>query len=72
MTTRKPEGYPKFSTGDLVTVKNMPRTDKFCIIAIKNNEHEEPIAVLKALFNNTFIIEKPISELNSLLIKGHL
>ncbi|KUG02688.1 hypothetical protein ASZ90_019947 [hydrocarbon metagenome] len=68
----KSEGSPKCSTGDLVTVKNMSRTDKFCIIAIKCNEDGEPIAVLKALFNNTFIIEKPISELNSLLIKGNL
>ncbi len=70
--TVKPEGQLKFSTGDLVTVKNMPHTEKFCIIAFKYHEHEEPIAVLKALFNNTFIIEKPVSELNSLLIKGIL
>lgn len=68
----KSGGRSKFSTGDLVTVKNMPRTDKFCIIAIKRNDQEEPIAVLKALFNSTFIIEKPISELDSLLIKGSL
>ncbi len=68
----KSEGRSKFSTGDLVTVKNMPRADKFCIIAIKRKDQEEPIAVLKALFNSTFIIEKPISELDSLLIKGSL
>ncbi len=68
----KSENCPKFSAGDLVTVKNMSRSDKFCIIAIKCNENEEAIAVLKALFNNTFIIEKPVSELNSLLIKGRL
>lgn len=65
-------GNPGFSTGDLVTVKNMPRTHKFCIIAIKDQEKQEPRAVLKALFNHTFIIEKPISELDSLLIKGKL
>ncbi len=68
----KPEGEAKFSAGDLVTVKNMPRGDKFCIIAFKHDEQGEAIAVLKALFNNTFIIEKPVSELNSLLIKGSL
>jgi hypothetical protein len=30
------------------------------------------LAILKALFNDTFIIEKPCSELRSLLIKGLL
>ena len=39
--------------------QNMPRTHKFCIIAIKDQEQQEPRAVLKALFNHTFIIEKP-------------
>ncbi len=65
-------GSPRFSTGDLVTVKNMPYTHKFCIIAIKDQEQQESRAVLKALFNHTFIIEKSISELDSLLIRGRL
>jgi hypothetical protein len=67
-----PEGAVRFAAGDLVTVKNMPLNHKFCIIAFKNNGNKEPVAVLKALFNHTFIIEKPLSELDSLLIKGQL
>jgi len=63
---------PGFSTGDLVTVKSMPPEERFCIIGFKNKGKREPIAVLKALFNDTYIIEKPVSELSSLLIKGIL
>lgn len=65
-------GKKMFSTGDLVTVKNMSTDAKFCIISIQYDGEKEPIARLKALFNNTYIIEKPLSELNSLLIKGLL
>ncbi len=62
-----------FAAGDLVTVKNMPESERFCIIGFKGNkDNMQPIAVLKALFNDTYIIEKPVSELNSLLIKGFL
>lgn len=61
-----------FNKGDLVSVKNMPREGRFCIIGFKEKEGSEPVAVLKALFNDTYIIEKPLSELNSLLIKGLL
>lgn len=62
-----------FAEGDLVTVKSMPQHDYFCIIGFKYSENAvQPIAVLKALFNNTYIIEKPVSELNSLLVRGIL
>lgn len=62
-----------FAIGDLVKVKSMPGNEHFCIIALKNIAgSKEPIAVLKALFNDTHIIEKPVSELTSLLIKGQL
>lgn len=61
-----------FSTGDLVTVKNCRNDERFCIIGLKTNEKNELIAVLKALFNDTYITEKPVTELNSLLIKGVL
>ncbi len=63
---------PGFNTGDLVTVKTMPPEYRFCIIGFRNKGKGEQIAVLKALFNNTYIIEKPVSELCSLLIKGIL
>ncbi|MGI6452725.1 MAG: hypothetical protein ACOX0E_04525 [Syntrophomonadaceae bacterium] len=61
-----------FCTGDLVTVRNMPKSKRFCIIKIKKGPHGEKMAVLKALFNDTYIIEKPVTELISLLIKGVL
>ena len=61
-----------FTTGDLVTVKHMPKNERFCIIGIKNKSGSEGVAVLKALFNETYIIEKPFSELQSLLIRGML
>ncbi|MDD2372891.1 MAG: hypothetical protein WC109_04130 [Syntrophomonadaceae bacterium] len=60
-----------FAIGDLVSVKNMPRNEHFCIIAVRG-EKGEKTAVLKALFNDTYITEKPVSELVSLLIKGRL
>lgn len=63
---------PGLTVGDLVTVKNMPSDERFCIIAIKNKGRGQPVAVLKALFNDTCIIEKPLSELKHLLIKGLL
>ena len=62
----------KFYTGDLVTVKNSRNDEPFCIIGLKINEHNHQIALLKALYNDTHIIEKPVSELKSFLIKGKL
>ncbi len=61
-----------FSVGDLVKVKTMSKDEHFCIIGFKYKDTHEPIAVLKALFNETYIIDKPVSELSSLLIKGQL
>ncbi|MEN6350212.1 MAG: hypothetical protein ABFD08_12560 [Syntrophomonas sp.] len=61
-----------FTAGDLVTVKSMSKNERFCIIGLKNKKGGETIAVLKALFNDTYIIEKPVSELQTFLIKGLL
>lgn len=61
-----------FHTGDLVTVKTRPQDERFCIIGFKTNTNNEQIAILKALYNDTYIIEKPVKELNSLLISGNL
>jgi len=63
---------PSFSPGDLVTVNSMSKQERFCVIKIKKENEQEQVAVLKALFNDTFIIEKPVHELQSLLIKGIL
>lgn len=62
----------QFQLGDLVTVISMPYSGRYCIIGFKSNERHEPVAILKALFNDTIIIERPISDLKSLLIKGIL
>jgi len=61
-----------FCEGDLVTVKSLRNEGPFCIIGLKINEHHQKIAVLKALYNNTYIIEKPVSDLSSFLIRGKL
>ena len=62
----------QFCEGDLVAVKNSRKEERFCIIGLKFNEQQQQVAVLKALFNDIYIIEKPVSELKSLLIKGIL
>jgi hypothetical protein len=62
----------RFSAGDLVTVKDSRKEERFCIIGFKYDEDRQLIAILKALYNETCIIEKPLSELKTLLIKGKL
>ena len=62
----------KFSVGDLVHVKTMNNQETFCIIGFKKNNSQQTIAILKALFNEIYIIEKPLFELKSLLTKGNL
>jgi|GEM_PF-323945 len=64
-------GSNQFNKGDLVTVKGSRNEAPFCIIALKTSDHQQ-VAVLKALFNDTYIIEKPVSELKSFLIRGKL
>jgi hypothetical protein len=62
----------EFSTGDLVTINGSRKEERYCIIGFKYNEKKERIAILKALFNETCIVEKNVSELTCLLIKGLL
>ncbi|CFW99774.1 Uncharacterized [Syntrophomonas zehnderi OL-4] len=62
----------QFSTGDLVVLKSSRRDERYCIIGFKHNQEKQQVAILKALYNETYIIEKPVSELNTLLIKGKL
>ncbi|HWQ76737.1 MAG TPA: hypothetical protein VN441_15630 [Syntrophomonas sp.] len=62
----------QFSPGDLVTIKNSHKEERYCIIGFKYNEEQQPIAILKALYNETCIIEKPVSDLKTLLIRGKL
>lgn len=62
----------QFYKGDLVTVKSSRNQGPYCILGFKNDDNSQKIAVLKALFNDTDIIEKPVSDLKSFLIKGLL
>lgn len=62
----------KFSAGDLVTLKYSKKEERYCIIGFKYNEVNQEVAILKALYNDTNIIEKPVSELKTLLIRGTL
>jgi hypothetical protein len=66
------DSRPEFKKGDLVSVKTSPANEHFCIVDFKHRDSDEPLAILKALFNDTYIIEKPISELKSLLTRGIL
>lgn len=61
-----------FKEGDLVNVASLGETLQFCIIGFKENDKGEKTAILKGLFNQTFIIEKPVAELTNLLLRGKL
>ncbi|ADI03087.1 hypothetical protein Slip_2350 [Syntrophothermus lipocalidus DSM 12680] len=62
----------RFRVGDLVTVRSLGSNRHFCIIGFKRKKNGESLAVLKGLFQETHVIEKPISELQNLLIRGIL
>lgn len=62
----------KFSAGDLVTLKYSKKKEHYCIIGFKYDGAKQEVAILKALYNDTYIIEKPVSELKSLLTRGEL
>ncbi|MHB1419160.1 MAG: sporulation peptidase YabG [Bacillota bacterium] len=58
--------------GDLVTRKSYQNDITFCIIDFKADENGECVAVLKALYSNTFIVDAPMEDLINLLPKGKL
>jgi uncharacterized protein YqfB (UPF0267 family) len=62
----------RFREGDLVTVASLEEKLMFCIIGFKSSAKGEKVAVLKGLYNQDLIIEKPVSELTNLLIRGQL
>ncbi len=62
----------RFRIGDLVTVKSIGDHQHFCIIGFKRKKNGESLAILKGLFQETKVIEKPITELQNLLIRGKL
>lgn len=58
--------------GDLVSLRSQNNAVTYCIIGFKTSEQGEKTALLKALFNKTFIKEAPITDLQNLLEKGRL
>ena len=58
--------------GDLVTRKSYNNDITFCIIDFKSDSEGNCVAVLKALYNNTLIVDAPIEDLVNLLTKGKL
>ncbi len=61
-----------FRKGDLVNVASLEDKLTFCIIGFKNTPKGGRVAILKGLYNQDLIIEKPVSELNNLLVRGKL
>lgn len=49
--------------GDIVTRKSYGHDVKFCIIGISVDTSGEIIAILKALYNETFIADSPMDDL---------
>lgn len=62
----------RFREGDLVKVASLDDKLMFCVIGFKTTNKGDKIAVLKGLYNQHLIIEKPITELTNLLIRGQL
>lgn len=58
--------------GDLVSLRSQNNAVTYCIIGFKTNEKGERVALLKALFNKTFIEEAAMTDLENLLEKGKL
>lgn len=58
--------------GDLVTRKSHHHDITFCIIDFKADAEGNCVAILKALYNHTFIVDAPVEDLENLLPKGKL
>ncbi|MGF7184361.1 hypothetical protein GGQ84_000444 [Desulfitispora alkaliphila] len=58
--------------GDLVTRKSYDNDIAFCIIGFTAGEDGEIIAILKALYNHSFLVDAPLSDLENILAQGKL
>jgi len=61
-----------FKVGDLVTRNSYGNDTVFCIMGFKADEEGRCVAVLKAIYNKTFIVDAPISDLRNVLPDGKL
>lgn len=58
--------------GDLVTRKSHNHDITFCIIDFTTDNEGNCVAILKALYNNTFVVDAPIEDLVNILTTGKL
>lgn len=58
--------------GDLVTRKSHNNDITFCIIDFTSDAEGNCVAILKALYNHTLIVDAPIEDLVNMLTKGKL
>ncbi len=58
--------------GDLVTRKSYNNDITFCIIDFKADAEGRCVAVLKALYNKTFIVDALLEDLVNVLPEGKL
>ena len=58
--------------GDLVTRKSHNHDITFCIIGFRSDAQGRVMAILKALYNATFIVDAPLEDLVSVLPERRL
>lgn len=58
--------------GDLVTRKSHGHDMTFCIIDFRAGPNGECVAVLKALYNQTMVVDAPVEDLVNILTDGKL
>ena len=61
-----------FKVGDLVTRKSHGHDTVFCIMDFKADKEGECVAVLKAIYSRTFIVDAPLGDLENVLPSGKL
>ncbi len=58
--------------GDLVTRISHNHDTKFCIIGISVGRNGEILAILKAIYNDSYIADAPLEDLVNVLPEGKL
>lgn len=58
--------------GDLVTRKSHDHDITFCIIDFHADENGQCVAILKALYNQTLLVDAPVEDLKNVLPEGRL
>ncbi|HBT20593.1 MAG TPA: hypothetical protein DEA47_04425 [Peptococcaceae bacterium] len=61
-----------FKVGDLVVRKSSNDDIIFCIMDFKADDEGRCTAVLKAIYDKTFIVEAPINDLRNIISYGKL